>query len=62
MEANKVLGSAVIQTEGFTAYIQRYIAIQNGVIKDVPEDMELENLIHQLNSDNHKNTNIFPDY
>jgi hypothetical protein len=29
-----------------------YILINNGVIKDVPEDMELENLKQQLNSDN----------
>jgi hypothetical protein len=33
----KVLG------RGLTAYISRYMVIKKGVIKDVPEDMELEN-------------------
>jgi hypothetical protein len=28
------------------------MVIKNGVLKDVPEDMELENLTQQLNSDN----------
>jgi hypothetical protein len=47
MEANKVF-----QNKELTAYIPRYIVIKKGVIKDVPEDMELENLTQQLNSDN----------
>jgi hypothetical protein len=29
------------------------MAIKKGVIKDVPEDMELEKLMQELNSDNH---------
>jgi hypothetical protein len=52
MEANKVLDSPIIQNEGLTAYIPRYMVIKKGVIKDVPEDMELGNLTQQLNSDN----------
>jgi hypothetical protein len=39
MEANKGLDSPMI--------------IKKGVIKAVPEDMELDNLMQQLNSDNH---------
>jgi hypothetical protein len=42
MEANKVLDSLKIQNKGLKAYIPRYMAIKKGVIKDVPEDMELE--------------------
>jgi hypothetical protein len=53
MEANKVLESPIIQNGGLTAYIPRYMATKKGVSKDVPEDMELENLMQQLNSDNH---------
>jgi hypothetical protein len=53
MEANKALDSPIIQNEGLTAYIPRYMVIKKRVIKDVPEDMELENLMQQLNSDNH---------
>jgi hypothetical protein len=43
----------IIQNEGQTAYILRYMVIKKGVIKDVAEDMELENFMQQLNSDNH---------
>jgi hypothetical protein len=53
MEANKVLDSPIIQNEGLTAHIPRYMVIKRGVIKDVPENMELENLMQQLNLDNH---------
>jgi hypothetical protein len=53
MEANKVWDSPIIQNEGLTAYIPRYMAIKKGVNKDAPEDMELENLMEQLNPDNH---------
>jgi hypothetical protein len=53
MEANKVLDSPIIQNEGLTAHIPRHMFIKKGVFKDVPEDMELENLMQQLNSDNH---------
>jgi hypothetical protein len=53
MEASKVLDSLIIQNEGLTAYIPRYMVIKKGVIKDVPEDMELENLMQLLNLDNH---------
>jgi hypothetical protein len=45
MEANKVLESSIIQNEGLTAYIPRYTVIKNGVIKDVPGNMELENFM-----------------
>jgi hypothetical protein len=45
METNKVLGSPIIQNEELTAYIKRR------VITDVPEDMDLENLMQQVNSD-----------
>jgi hypothetical protein len=45
MEANKVLGNPIIKNEGLIAYIPRYMVIKKGVIKDVPEDMELENLM-----------------
>jgi hypothetical protein len=53
MEANKVLDSTNIQNVGLTSYIPRYMVIKKGVIKDVPENMELENLMQQVNSDNH---------
>jgi hypothetical protein len=53
MEANKDLDSPIIQNEGLTTYILRYAVIKMGVIKDVPKDMELENFMQQLNSDNH---------
>jgi hypothetical protein len=53
MEVNNVLDSFVIKKEGLTAYIPRYRVIQKGVIKDEPENKELENLMQQLNSDNH---------
>jgi hypothetical protein len=36
MEANKVLDSPIIQNEGLTANIPRYMATEKGVIKDVP--------------------------
>jgi hypothetical protein len=49
----RVLDSPVIQNEGLTAYIPRYMVIKKGVIKHVPEDMELEKLMQRLNSDNH---------
>jgi hypothetical protein len=52
MEANIVLDSPIIQKEGLTAYNLRYMVIKKGVIKDVPEDMELENLMQHLNSIN----------
>jgi hypothetical protein len=52
MEASNVLDSPIIQNEGLTAYIPRYMVIKKGVIKEVPEDMELENLTQQLNSVN----------
>jgi hypothetical protein len=52
IEANKVLDSPIIQKEGLSAYIPRYMVIKKGVIKDVPEVMELGNLTQQLNSDN----------
>jgi hypothetical protein len=48
------LHSRTIQNERLTAYNPRYKVNKKGVIKDVPEDMELENLMQQLNSDNHK--------
>jgi hypothetical protein len=44
MEANKVLDSPIIQNKGLTAYIPRYLVIKKGVIKDVPEYVELEYL------------------
>jgi hypothetical protein len=53
MEANKVLESPIIQNEGLTAYTPRYMVIKKGVIKDVQVDMGLQNLMQQLNSDNH---------
>jgi hypothetical protein len=53
MEANKVLGSPHIQNEGLTTYIHRYMVIKKEVTKDASEDMELENLMQQLNSNNH---------
>jgi hypothetical protein len=40
VEADKVLDSPIIQNEGQTAYIPSYVVIEQGVIKDVPEDME----------------------
>jgi hypothetical protein len=51
MEANKLCDSRIIQ--GLIAYIPRYMVVKKGVIKDVPEDMELTNLMEQLNLDNH---------
>jgi hypothetical protein len=50
---SKVLDSPIIQNEGLTVYIPRYMAIKKGVIKNVPEDLELEHLMQQLNLDNH---------
>jgi hypothetical protein len=41
----KVLDSPIIQNDGLTAYIPRYMVIKMGVIKDVSKDMELENLM-----------------
>jgi hypothetical protein len=52
MEASKGFDSPTIQKGGLTAYILRYMVIKKGVIKDAPEDMELENLTQQHNSDN----------
>jgi hypothetical protein len=52
MRANEVLDNLILQKEGLTAYISRYMIIKKGVLKDVPEDMELENLTQQLHSDN----------
>jgi hypothetical protein len=49
MEENKVLDSPIIQKEGLTAYIPRYMVIKKGVIIDVPENMESDNLTQQLN-------------
>jgi hypothetical protein len=64
IEGNKVLDSPIIQNEGLTAYISIYMAIKKGVIKDVPKDMELENLTQQLNSNNQNKHPIhtFPGY
>jgi hypothetical protein len=59
MEANKVLDSPTIQNEGLTAYISRYMVIEKGDIRDVAADMELENLIQPLNSDNHNKHPIY---
>jgi hypothetical protein len=53
MEANKDLDSPIIQNEGLTAYIPRYTVSKKGVNKDEPKDMELENLMQQLNSNNY---------
>jgi dipeptidase len=53
MKVNKVLNRPIIQNEGLTACIPRYKIIKKGVIKDVPENMELENLMQHLNSDNY---------
>jgi hypothetical protein len=50
LEVNEVLDSHIIQ---LNLCIPKYIVIQKGVIKDVPDDMELENLMQQLNSDKH---------
>jgi hypothetical protein len=44
MEAYKVLDRSIIQNEGLTVYIPRYMVNKKGVIKDVPENMELGNL------------------
>jgi hypothetical protein len=52
-KANKILDRPIIQNERPTAYILRYIVIKKGVIKDVPEDMKLENMMQQLTLDNH---------
>jgi hypothetical protein len=53
MEAIKVLDSPIIQNE-----IPRYVVIKKGIIKDVPEDMDLESFMQQLNSDNHNKQRI----
>jgi hypothetical protein len=58
MEANKVLNSPIIQNKGLTACIPRCVVIKKGVIKQVPEDMELENLTQQLNSNIHSKLSI----
>jgi hypothetical protein len=59
IEANTVLDSP-IQNEGLTAYILRYMVVNKGVIKDVPEDMELASMMQQLNSDhNNKHPILF---
>jgi hypothetical protein len=42
---SKVLDGPIIRKEVLTAYIPRYMVIKKGVIKDVPEDMELENFM-----------------
>jgi hypothetical protein len=64
MEARKVWGNSIIQNEWLTAYIPRYvILIKKRVNKNVPEYMELENLMQQLNPDNHKKApHTFPGY
>jgi hypothetical protein len=43
MEGNRVLDSTIIQNEGLAAQLSRYIVFKKGVIKDVPDNMELEN-------------------
>jgi hypothetical protein len=60
MEANKVLDSLIIQNEGLTVYIPRYMFIKKRVIEDGPKDMKLENLMQRLNSDNHKKNTPYP--
>jgi hypothetical protein len=52
IEANQALESPTIQNEGLTACIPRYMFTKKRVVKDVPEDMELENFMQQLNSNN----------
>jgi hypothetical protein len=47
------MDSPIIQNEGITTCIPRYMVINKGVIKEVSKDKELENLMQQLNSDNH---------
>jgi hypothetical protein len=44
MEANTILDNPIIikKRGGLTAYIARYTIINLGVMKDVPQDMELE--------------------
>jgi hypothetical protein len=37
---------------GFRAYIPRYAIITKTVIKDMPEEMDLNILVRQLNNDN----------
>jgi hypothetical protein len=59
MEATKDLNSTIIQNERLTACIPRYVVIKKGVIKGVPEDRELENMIQQLNSDD-QNKHLIP--
>jgi hypothetical protein len=56
MKENKGTGGSVIQSEVLTACIPKYtrMVIKQGVIKDTTKDMELENLMQQLNLDNHK--------
>jgi hypothetical protein len=46
IEANKVLDSPINQKKKkeLTAYIPRCMVIKKGVIKDVPQDIKLENL------------------
>jgi hypothetical protein len=53
---SKVLDNPIFQKVGLNAYIPRYTVIKKGVIKDVPEVMEVENLTQQLNSDDQNNT------
>jgi hypothetical protein len=36
MEANNAWDSPIIQKEGLTAYIPRYVVINTGVMKDIP--------------------------
>jgi hypothetical protein len=52
MEANKVFDSHMIKN-ALTAYILRYMVFKKEVIRDVSEVIKLENLMQQLNSDNH---------
>jgi ribosomal protein L19 len=59
METNKVLDSPIIQNEGLTAYTPRYMVIKKGVIRDISENLELENSTQQLNSDN-QNKHLIP--
>jgi hypothetical protein len=56
-KANKDLDRPIIQNEGPAACIPRYI-----VIKDVPEDLELENMMQHLTLDNHNTPHTFPDH
>jgi hypothetical protein len=56
MEANKVLDSPIIQNEELTTYFPRCVVIKKEVIKDLREDIELENFTQQLNSKKKKIT------